>query len=231
MPFSGGSLRSGYKYKKKRYTRYKGYNMTPAKVSKIVNKIEDKNTEFKYNETDNQVVACDTSGFVQLLNGMAYGTRSYEHVGKTALMRSVQIQGALFTNISGIEDNWCRIMLLQDSQTNGTQIKWYPDYLQTQSVFTFRSRDYKKRFRCLYDSFVHLESAIDKAGGGLGTGNCKMFKIYKRFKFPVEFNEGTAGTVGDISKGALWLIFLGSNTPGISAASGRFSWRCRFTDV
>ena len=54
-------------------------------------------------------------------------------------------------------------------------------------------------------------------------------KMYKKCKYEVIFNAGSAGTTADISSGALLLVLQSSSSAG-SGAINEFRTRVRFSD-
>lgn len=179
--------------------------------------------EFKVVDAYSTITA-DTSTSVALLNGIAPGTGLDQRVGRQVTMRSVQLKYAVNpTTSTNIADQIVRVVLVHDKQPNGTACA-ATDVLQYATVFAPRNVDNRRRFTILYDR-THYINSYGETGSGTN-----IQQYYHRLRHPVIFNSGSAGTVADIVTGSMYLIVLGTYSPGASASNVSYYSRIRFTD-
>jgi len=167
-------------------------------------------------------IAADSTGGVQLLNGIARGDEISERNGRQVTLKSIEMRlRCKASNGSGI-DQQHRVIVVYDRQTNAAAAG-IADVLSSANVLYPRNLENRRRFRILFDRIIQLNAS--------GEPNSeKMIKWYRRLNHPVTFNAGDAGTVADITTGSLYFMVLGTEAPGGTAgyASGRV--RVRFDD-
>ena len=155
------------------------------------------------------------------LNGIPPGTEIDQRVGREVTMRSIQFQYVLRPLAGGV-DQTARVLLVYDRQTNATALT-ADQVLHAVTTVAPRNLENKKRFKILYDC-THVLSPPAVANTAVSR------RFYRRLSHPVTFNSLGMGTIGDIITGSLYAIFIGTEDPGVTAATVTFSSRVRYTD-
>lgn len=172
-----------------------------------------------------------TTGEVTLLNGVATGTDFTNRIGRRVNCVSVQVNGWIGDGgnaVNEVDSTMCRIMLVEDFQTNGVQAT-ITDILSNADPTAFMNLNNRERFKVHFDKKFTVPpfNSNTTASDGLF---CPVptIKFFKKINVPVVF-EGTAATIGSISSGALYLVVLGSQ----AATSLQLNWsaRVRFVDA
>lgn len=178
--------------------------------------------EFKSVDVLDQNIAVDSGTAVALLNGIARGDEINQRNGREVVMRSIQFQyTARVTAGTGI-DQQQRVMLVYDRQTNAAALTC-AQVLATTSTMSPRNLENRKRFKILYDRTFHLNASAEP--------NSELTRrFYRRLRHPITFNANTAGTVGDITTGSLYLVVTGSAAAGVTAGTLSYSSRVRYQD-
>lgn len=187
--------------------------------------------ERKVIDTANALYAFHTTGSITLLNGIATGTDYTERIGRRVNVTAIQMRGFAYNDIVGpCLVNSCRLMLVLDNQVNGVSAT-VADILTSVNANSFMNMNNRERFKVLYDkqvTFGPLDKTANQAiAGGTQTAT---FNCYKKVNIPVVF-EGTAATIGSISAGAIYLVCVGSTTPGVGDAILQAQFRIRFIDA
>lgn len=180
--------------------------------------------EFKSVDLDDNTLELNSTGAYTLLNGVSRGTDLSNRIGRNISMRSLEIHGWMSTTDSGGVSQVARIMIVLDKQCNGSAMA-LTDILKGVTVVSLKNLVNKKRFKILYDKTHALAEH-----SGNNAGHIKPFEFYKKFNHPVEFNAGDAGTIGDITSGALYIIGLSNIASGSTDANLFYSSRIRYTD-
>lgn len=191
-------------------------------------------------------------GSQKLLNGVAQGTDMYTRIGRKITIKSIQIKGiaeslifagsAPDITVSQFQSSCIgRIVIFVDMQSNATAPGAF-DVLQNSTVggnsmMNLNNRD---RFKILANySFplgpIFLQSNATNYISQTVSNPSFVVDFYKKCNIEVIFNGGTAGTIGDITTGAIYLLAAtdqpttGSITPGTWVFN--FQSRIRFEDL
>lgn len=187
-------------------------------------------------------VQVNTTGSFTLLNAPVPGTGYNNRIGRKIAVRSVYIRGyiaveAALTSGSTLLLNAqsCRMILFIDWQPNGAAPA-VTDLLVSANVADQINPNNRDRFKILADKVYKFDPYIvsTTATQSCASTNNQIYNIkkYKRMRLETIYNAGTAGTVADITTGALYLFFLGSNAAGANADSvAVFSTRVRYWDL
>lgn len=177
--------------------------------------------EFKAVDTSLNI-ACDTTGAVALLNGIARGDDINERIGRKVVLRSIEMRvESVSTNTTGLDQNH-RVLVVFDRQANATALT-PADVLTAVDINSPRNLTNRSRFKIIYDNLHHLNASGE-------SGSHKVIDWYKRVWFPVTFNSGDAGTIADIQTGSLYLVVVGNQAPGGTAGAVGGKVRVRYTD-
>lgn len=183
----------------------------------------------------------NTSGVFTILNACIQGTDFDERVGRKIIVKSVQIRGRIQTEPSlagtatvATGSQQCRMILFVDMQPNGAAPA-VTDLLTNatpQAMLNLNNRD---RFRILRDKVFVLDPylRVDTATQSIAsmTNQVKNVKVFKRCNIETIYNSGNAGTVADITSGAIHCLWLGNLAAGTNTDSNFFGeYRVRFSD-
>lgn len=177
------------------------------------------------------------TGVFELLNGCIPGSQNYNRIGRKISLRSLQIRGEIHANtVSTVaQDTSVRMVIVYDRQSNGAAPS-LSNVIQSQditganssTVFDMINLDNRDRFKIIRDMFFSMSfqnGVATQAVTGQPTLQC-ISEYIKLNNAETIYNAGTAGTIGDIQTGALYILFL-------SSASGyefTGSFRVRFED-
>ena len=177
--------------------------------------------EFKAVDTTVNI-ACDTTGAVHLLNGIARGDDINQRIGRRVVMRSIEMRvESLVTATTGVDQNH-RVLVVFDRQTNAVALT-AADVLTAVDINSPRNLTNRSRFKIIYDNLHHLNASGE-------SGSHKVIDWYKRLWFPVTFNSGDDGTVADIQTGSMYLVVVGNRSAGADAGAVGGRVRIRYTD-
>lgn len=193
--------------------------------------------EKKTIDLGSSIFACSVAGTFSLLNGTVPGTQSYQRVGRKINMTSIQLRGYIGATAFAApvtSDTEVRIMLVYDKQANTAGFA-ITDLLKSQlNAGTTSSLcndmlnlDNRDRFTILKDMTVAL--AYQNSGAANSTqGSVTVVDVncYLKCNLETIYNSGTAGTIGDIQTGSLYLVTIGD----VANYSYYCSTRVRYTD-
>ena len=109
-----------------------------------------------------------------------------------------------------------RIIVVYDKQANATAPA-ITDVLVADSFIGQNNLNNRDRFVILCDQIsAPIGAQSDSSVGGV---------IYKKINLETMFNAGSAGTIGDITSGSVYLFV--AQTAGIGIANPSFNWRAR----
>lgn len=184
--------------------------------------------ELKVVDLANATYACDTTGSVTLLSGVATGTDLTDRIGRKIMLKSVQVRGTIMNTDSNTSDQMARVMVVYDKQPTGTAPA-ITAILTAARAEAFNNLDNRDRFSVIFDTKVAVAGISDTATQSFaGSPTVHAIDEYRRLKHEVIFS-GTGATAASISSGALWLVTVGTR----AAASGSIfiaNCRVRFTD-
>jgi len=173
----------------------------------------------------------DTTADIVLINGVATGTDFTQRIGRKINCCSVQLRGAIHVTNDGAQSNldsmMCRIMIVEDSQSNGSAPAITDILTATGDPTAFNNLNNRERFKVHYDKMF----TIPPYNTNIATQNTNALptiNMYKKIWIPVIF-EGTAASIGSIASGSLWLVTLSDNSGDQWRLSA--SVRVRFYDA
>lgn len=187
-------------------------------------------------------IQVNTTGSFTLLNGCIQGTDYTQRIGRKIQNNSVYIRGYVLTeaaNFNPIVASNCgaqevRMILFCDMQPNGAAPA-VTDLLNTatpQSQLNLNNRDRFKIYcdkQWVFDPFVYVTTASQ----AVVSANRQIYPIkkYKKLGLETIFNSGNAGTIGDITSGALYMFWIGSLPSAVGGdANAVITTRVRFLD-
>jgi len=189
----------------------------PRKKSRLINRgsssgirtggwrgVPGRRGELKYvDQTQNNTVI-PTLGTLILLNGIAPGTGASQRIGKKVNIKSIQFRCSIGGAATGVTpfQGFVRFLWIYDKQTNATT-PTVANILEATSGVSPMNMDNRDRFVVISDK----QYAIDQSGGH----QSGQIKMYKKLNLTTVFNAGTAGTVADITSGAIYLLHIASS--------------------
>lgn len=165
----------------------------------------------------------NTTGSVELLNGLSQGSDNDNRLGRKIFMKYVEgIWKASSTLGSGVAQS-CRILIVYDRQSNGAAPA-ITDVLTTNNSCALKDYDARDRFLILLDEFFDLPN-FTGTEFKMQTG-----RFYRKIGMPTIFNSGNAGTVADIASGSLYLLTIGDVAAGATDGALTIKTRLHFVD-
>jgi len=160
-------------------------------------------------------------GATLLLNGLANGSDASTRIGRKVILKSVYVRGT-FENTAGATGGApLRIIIFYDKQANATQPA-VTDLLLTDSFLSQNNLSNRDRFTVICDQVTDPISAAGDWSRG--------FSVYKKLNLETLFNAGSAGTIGDITSGSLYVIFAQGSQILTQNPAVRWISRVRYTD-
>lgn len=205
-----------------RYTK-KPYTPTPFVAPRRVLRAALPVPELKAIDT-NIAYDINSTGTITLINGCARGDGLADRIGRKTFMKSVQMRlYAAPTASTGLEQMG-RVLVVYDKQANASATT-IADVLTSASVFAFPNLSGALRYQIIMDQVFPL---TDNTGT---SGLPHVMNEFRSLKLPVHYNAGDAGTIADITTGALYVITLGNLSAGTTDATANISTRVRYTDA
>ncbi|AUM61727.1 capsid [uncultured virus] len=171
--------------------------------------------------------ALDTTGSITLIATVAQGASVSQRVGKKIVLKSLQSRGFCNNNSAGVVND-VAFLIVYDKRPTGS-LPAVTDVLNTVSSASFNNDANSGRFMILKrcDFILNGTSATT-----MGDGPSDSTDFYLNLRnLPTVFKAAGTGAIGDIEQGALYLITVGSNTAGTTAATLAVGFRTRFVDV
>ena len=157
-----------------------------------------------------------------LLNGMANGSDASSRIGRKVVLKSLLIRWTAALSPTSTGGSPIRILCIYDKQANATAPS-VTDILLADNFNSANNLSNRDRFVTLCD---YITEPVSANGDFTVSG-----AIYKKINLETMFNTGSAGTIGDITSGSVYLI--AAQTAGVSTAAVSLAARSRirYTDV
>lgn len=204
--------------------------------------------ELKSVDVPTGVVLCNTTAVITPLNLIRAGSSFNNRVGRKIEMISLRLVGQMVSVRTTVAQDYNRIMLVYDRQTNGA-LPAIADILQatdqagtnTTDSFTGINLNNRDRFVILRDEHLCMPTQTQAAGtvitnpGGQIDPVSTTFKLdwYVKLKGLVaQFKADSApAVIGDISTGGLYLVTFGDNVAGTEGWALETQTRLRYLDL
>ena len=185
--------------------------------------------ERKVVDTATATYACDTTGSVTLINGMAQGSDFTNRIGRKYTNVAVQLEGLINPQDLNAGPSKCRVMLIYDAQPNGV-LPAITDVLTAATSTAFMNLNNRDRFKVLCDHQAVIgyvqDTATQAVSTGLGVDNVSLYK-----KINLEtICDGTTAAIADVQTGSIFLLTIG-NQPAANGANFVGACRIRFIDA
>jgi len=184
--------------------------------------------ELNFVDTVLSSAAVSTTPVISLLNGMAQGTTASTRIGRRIAMKSIEFKFRVLSDTTTTA-TVTRFAIVLDKQANAAAPA-FTDIYDSADPGALRNISNKARFWVLWDSGLSPLIGNTATAGQQTDSSLKVFENYKRINIPVQYNAGTAGTVGDIQTNALYFVSIGSTVSGTSDAILSGNFRVRYDD-
>lgn len=158
----------------------------------------------------------------QSLNLCSQGDTLDNRTGDRIFVTGVYVEGyMLFDTDNTTEYDWGKFVVIQDKDPEGAMAASTDVFANFQNINSQMNTDNKGRFQVLGQRIIQVNKHMQHG----------RFNIRIPFKMPLEcrYNLGNAGTVADISKNHIFLMyFTGHNTTDQKAYVNYF-WRTYFS--
>jgi len=165
--------------------------------------------------------AFTTPGPTFLLNGLVPDSTATGRIGRKVVMKSLYFRYSAQLAPTSTQGSPIRIIIVYDKQAN-TQAPGVTDILLADSFTSPNNLSNRDRFVILADEVTEPVST----GGTYAVAGV----IYKKLNLETMFNAGTAGTIGDITSGSVYVLAAQTSNVLVAAPTVIFRSRIRYTD-
>lgn len=186
-----------------------------------------------------------STGVFTLLNGTIPGDGLQNRQGRKINMQRLQLRGQIYVNDIGAAPafDYLRTMVVYDSQANAA-VPAITDLLRdvdanganTTNSLAGLNMSTSDRFKILLDEWQSVPIQLGVLAGAATAGpqfqdwQPTSFKRFINLKgMETRYNAGSAGTIADITTGALYLYTMGLNSSANQQFSLNFHARLRYT--
>jgi len=204
--------------------------------------------EIKSCDVPSSSYTINSGGTIQFLNLIRVGSTFCNRIGRRIEMKNIRMSGILQYARTNASEDYLRIMLVYDRQTNGNNPA-ISDILQSTDQSTTNTTgalsgmnvNNRDRFKILRDMRIYAPSFTDTGGLGAITNVAPPDPMAKTYKIE-EFvklggmvtqykSDSVPASIGDIATGGLMLITIGTQGPGTEGYSALLEFRLRYNDV
>jgi len=157
-----------------------------------------------------------------LLNGVANGSDASTRIGRRTTMKSLLFKYSVSMVTAGTGGACIRFLIVYDKQANAAA-PVITDVLLQNEFLSPNNLSNRDRFVTLVDE---VSAPVSQNGD---QAVCNV--IFKRFELESLFNAGSAGTIGDITSGSVYLFVAQSGNIAGGAPTIAYKTRIRYTDV
>jgi len=207
-----------------------GGTQVPQTVQSVVDKaiINEKKRNAHYVDLGNANYSCDsTGGTITLIATCGQGAAQTQRVGKKGLWKSIQLHGSVYNNASAVYND-VAILIVYDREPLGI-LPGITDILTAVDSRAFNNDSNSERFKIIRRYDIALTgSAANQVGA---RSHVDMDHYIDMRNLPVTWGNLGSGALGDIKQGALYLVTVGNNAVGATAATATLAFRTRFIDL
>lgn len=179
-----------------------------------------------YSDLAGATYALDTTGSVTLLATVANGTSVTTRIGKKIAWKGLQIRGYALAKSAAVWND-CAVIIVYDRRPRGA-LPAVTDILDTASSQSMNKDANSGRFQ------IVRRWDFDLVGNTttFESNTVHSFDQYVDLKGrKCVYEAAGTGAIGDISEGALYLVTVGNQAAGTSAADLNVTCRTRFIDI
>lgn len=159
------------------------------------------------------------NGHTALINGLFLGTERYQRIGRRVTAKRINVRCFIYTSAAApaVVDDLFRISVVFDEQPSNIAAVTAASLWQSVSssgatstnMLSFNNRDNSMRYKTLRQKLVQINAENQAQETYEG-------RITWEWDIPVnytsQYNAGTAGTIADITTGALYFVAHGNNS-------------------
>lgn len=157
-----------------------------------------------------------------LLNGCAQGSDASSRQGRKIVLKSILCRYSFAMTSTSTFGSQFRILIVYDKQANAAAPA-ITDILLTDNYSSQNNLSNRDRFVTVFD---HITDSISNSGNFTCSG-----KLYKALNLETMFNAGSAGTIGDITTGSLYMFVAQQGLIGVANPTQMTRIRVRFEDI
>jgi len=194
---------------------------TLALVKKAVKTALHNEIEDKYLEKSPALQLLSTNGANAgiLLNGMVSGSLTGLRVGREILNKHIQVRGYIYReSVAACASQLLHVALIYDREPNYVGITYanvFKQYAGTSGPMAMPNVDDTGRFQILKQMRIFVPIQFTLIAGAVSQNESSLIQPQKYyFDWKVKLNKktlysaaGNAGTVADINKGAIWMVY------------------------
>lgn len=170
--------------------------------------------------------ALDTTGSITLIATVPQGASVQQRVGKKIVWKGMQIRGAAGANSAGVYND-CAWLVVYDRRPTGS-LPAITDILDTATAYSMNNDANSGRFKILKRVDFSLVGPLTE----VTDSTYQSMDSYLPLKgLPCTYKAAGTGAIADIEEGALYLVTVGSNVAGTTAAAFNVGIRTRFVDI
>lgn len=171
--------------------------------------------------------AFSTTGSITLLATVPQGASVSQRVGKKVLYKSLQCRGSYQAGDTGTVAD-IAYLIVYDKRPTGS-LPAITDILVTANSNAFNNDANSGRFKIL----KRCDDVLTGNNLTPATGNeARDASFYLKLRgLPLTFKAAGTGAIGDIEEGALYLVTVGAQAAGTTAAGMTAGFRVRYVDV
>lgn len=182
---------------------------------------DDEEKEVKVCDTAPTSYNFNTTGSIALLNGIGVGDDYNERDGRQIWTTSIKVKGTVGANSAAANYSYNRIMVIYDSQSNGS-LPAMTDIFSSSTSLSFLNLNNRERFTILADEEFVLGLCT---ATGVGDSNVYNVCINIEEVLKTTYN-GTGATISNITTGAILLVTIANKA---TTAVNTLSSRVRFS--
>jgi len=161
------------------------------------------------------------AGTSQLLNGLVPDSTATGRIGRRVMIKSLYVRVTTRLAPTSVGGSPIRMIVVYDKQSNATAPA-VTDVFTTDNFNSMNNISNRDRFVTLVDQIVPTIST--------SSDPVQHLEVYKKLNLPVQFNAGTAGTIGDITSGAIYMTFVQEGYITVASPTVAYYARVRYTD-
>lgn len=173
--------------------------------------------------------ALDTTGSITFIATVPTGTSVITRVGKRITWKSIQIRGNIVGNSAAVVND-VAVIFVYDRRPRGA-VPAITDVLLSADSKAFNNDANSGRFQILRRFDLSCVGNTTSAANSTESTLISFDQFIDMKSKKCTFMAAGSGAIADVSEGALYMITVGSNVAGTSAATLNVGVRTRFVDV
>jgi len=194
------------------------------------------NREKKFFDTPQAYYTITNAGGFTPLFIPRLGSDFYQRIGRKCLIKSLYIRGFVAMRsaidheyVGAVPCTMMRLIVVWDNQPNGAAPAT-TDLLNNADVASQLNPNNRDRFMIIKDKQYVFDPLRGADASSAWNRTIYPVKCYKKLNLETIFNQLSAGNIGDITTGALYMFWISSSNVAGSEGLADLSIRCRFDD-